>query len=137
MISIKLTEGEVKKLTKVMEQYNGFSRLLRILDNAEHIYIQYEPRETAEEDLKWYIAGIDGDHTPDPAYWRDRWELIKARDHHHARREYIRIMDGWLRPDEQKHVFTDEVNVRDYTNEFDQVHFHKVRKHTRLSKGGE
>ncbi len=59
--------------------------------------------------MPWFIVGIDGDRTPDPRYWRDRWECIEARDRHHARRQWIKMREGWLRNDEHQYIFVDEV----------------------------
>ena len=88
-------------------------------------------------ETKWFIVGLDGDKTPDPAYWRDRWELIKASDHHQARKEYIRRMDGWLRTDEQRYIFKDEVDPDKYCiGELSQVSYSAIIGHVR-TKGGE
>lgn len=53
--------------------------------------------------MKYYIVGLDGNQTPDPDYWWDRAECIKADNEGDAVRDYIE-KSSWLRDDEEKFV---------------------------------
>ena len=59
--------------------------------------------------MKLFVVGLDGDHTPDPVYWRERWGLVEAEDRHDAKEQWIAEHQGWLQLSELKHIFTDEV----------------------------
>ncbi len=62
----------------------------------------------------WFIVGIDGDQTPDPEYWRDRWELIEADSPKEARQKWVEMWKGWLQNHERHHIFVDEVDPHQY-----------------------
>ena len=92
------------------------------------------------ETKRWFVVGIDGDNTPDPLYWRDRWELVSAADVDEAKRKWIEMREGWLAPNEVVHIFIDEVNPDDYllgsaTDKWPQPSYSKVANHQRRQSG--
>ncbi len=56
-----------------------------------------------------YLVGINGSHTPDPAYWRARNEFIKAKSAKDAKDKWIEMRQGWLREDEKLYIKTIQV----------------------------
>lgn len=64
---------------------------------------QEEKVEYVDEDTYWLI-GIDGTKTPDPKYWFDRWEVVKAKFPGQALTKYAKMKEGWLRPEEAQYV---------------------------------
>lgn len=60
----------------------------------------------ARATTKFYIVGIDGSNTPDPLYWFQRFETIKAYNAAEARTKWIdkQIAAQWLRNDEIPYV---------------------------------
>lgn len=52
----------------------------------------------------FYLVGIDGSKTPDPQYWKDRWECIEAATETEAIEQYCKLYHGWLRQEERKLV---------------------------------
>ena len=42
-----------------------------------------------------YIVGVDGEHTPDPEYWRARNEIITAKDEEEAKEIWEQKREGW------------------------------------------
>ncbi len=69
--------------------------------------------------MPWYVVGIDGDRSPDPEYWRARWDLIEADRSHQARTIWIEMREGWLSPDEHRHIFVDRVKAPEEYTYFD------------------
>jgi len=62
----------------------------------------------------YYLVGINGENTPDPEYWRDRNEIIKAGNKQQAIEKWKQERAGWLRPDEEPFIkaviLPDDVN---------------------------
>ena len=51
-----------------------------------------------------YLVGIDGSDTPDPKYWMDRNEFIKASTPGRAVEIWIDMRGDWLRFDEITYI---------------------------------
>lgn len=45
--------------------------------------------------MKRFLVGVNGEHTPDPAYWRDRNEVIEADSEQEAKEKWLKIRGGW------------------------------------------
>lgn len=45
--------------------------------------------------MKRFLVGINGEHTPDPEYWRARNEVITAKDETEATESWKSIHECW------------------------------------------
>lgn len=72
------------------------------LIEVEHV-TDYKPKR------HWFMVGIDGDETPDPAYWRERWECVEAANSVEAKAKWKAMRGGWVRPDEEDRIFVEKV----------------------------
>ena len=48
-----------------------------------------------KEEMKRFLVGVNGERTPDPAYWRERNEVIIAEDEKDAKEVWKERHEGW------------------------------------------
>ncbi len=56
--------------------------------------------------MNTYLVGLNGEHTPDPEYWRARNEFIKAKSEQEAKQKWIQMREGWFKQDEESYIQT-------------------------------
>ncbi len=61
--------------------------------------------------MKTYLVGLNGEHTPDPEYWRARNAFIKAESEWEAKQKWIQMREGWFREDERPYIQTRVINL--------------------------
>lgn len=88
---------------------------------------------------QYYLVGLDGRQTPDPQYYYDRWQCVKAASHDDAKRKYAQNLQYWLREDERQFVQVwvvsdEEVNPRQWVADHMDVHTQPLKEERPLNK---
>ena len=83
--------------------------------------------------MKRWIVGLDGDHTPDPMYWRWRWLCIEATSEEEAKKLYREKQARWLKECEAPYLFADQIEAAPPEGEYD-LHRHKPEMFQRATQ---